>query len=71
MKKFKFFFVTLLAALSFIAPLTACGDPVDEACDTIETMESTKDKTQDALDEFHQNADEKDAETQEILDMVE
>ena len=72
MKRLKYFVITLLVATSFIAPLTACGeDPVDQACDTIEGMASQEDKAQEALDDFHADADAKDAEAQEILDMVE
>ena len=71
MKRLKYLVITLMASLTFIAPLVACGNPVDDAVDTVEGMASQEDKAQDALDEFHQDADEKDAEYQEILDMSE
>ncbi len=71
MKRIKYFLFSLLACLTFLMPLTACGNPVDDAADTVEGMAEQKDKTNEALDDFHQNADEKDAEAQEILDMVE
>ena len=49
----------------------SCSNPAEEAADTIEGMASQEDKAQDALDEFHQNADDKEAEADAILDMVE
>ena len=72
MKKIKFIIATICTALVVLAPMVACGDdPVDKACDTVEGMASQEDKAQEALDDFHQDADEKDAEYQEILDMAE
>ena len=72
MKKIKFLLGSICTALVFLAPMVACGDdPVDKACDTVEGMASQEDKAQEALDDFHQDADDKDAEYQEILDMAE
>ena len=72
MKRINFFALSLMVGLTCLMPMTACkSDPVDEACDTVEVMESQKDKTQDALDDFHQDADDKEAEADAILDMVE
>ncbi|MCR5847209.1 MAG: hypothetical protein K6G75_03745 [Lachnospiraceae bacterium] len=71
MKHIKYFAVSLGLCLSFLMPLTACGNPVDDACDTVEDMAEQKDNTKDALDDFHQNADDKEAEADAILDMVE
>ncbi|MBP5275221.1 MAG: hypothetical protein J6Z07_00305 [Lachnospiraceae bacterium] len=72
MKKIKFIIATICTALVVLAPMVACGDdPVDKACDTVEGMASQEDKAQEALDDFHQDADDKDAEYQEILDMAE
>jgi hypothetical protein len=72
MKKIKFLIGSICTALVFLAPMVGCGDdPVDKACDTVEGMASQEDKAQEALDDFHQDADDKDAEYQEILDMAE
>ena len=72
MKKIKFLIGSICTALVVLAPMVACGDdPVDKACDTVEGMASQEDKAQEALDDFHQDADDKDAEYQEILDMAE
>ena len=71
MKRIKYFVISILSCLEFLMPLTACGNPVEDATTTVEGMASQEDKAQDALDAFHQDADEKDAEYQEILDMDE
>lgn len=71
MKRLRLLVFSVLSCLMLFMPLTACNDPVDDACDTIETMDSQKNKIQDALDAFNEDADEKDAEAQEILDLVE
>ncbi len=55
----------------FLLPLTACGNPVDDAVDTVEGMASQEDKAKETLDDFKENADDKDAQAQEILDLVE
>ena len=72
-KNFKYFLLSLLVCASFTMPVTgcSCSNPAKEATDTIEGMASQEDKAQDALDEFHQNADDKEAEADEILDMIE
>ena len=71
MKRIKFIIVTIITAFTFLSPLAACGDPVDDAADTIEGMAETKEKTQDALDAFDADAESKDAEYQDNLDMAE
>ena len=72
-KSFKYLILSLLVCASFIAPVTgcSCSNPAEEAADTIEGMASQEEKAQDALDEFHQNADDKEAEADAIFDMVE
>ena len=72
-KNFKYIIMSLLVCASFVMPMTgcSCSNPAADAADTIEGMASQEDKAQDALDEFHQNADDKEAEADAILDMVE
>lgn len=72
MKNIKFIIATICTALVAFAPMVACeSDPVDDACDTVEGMAEQKDNTKEALDEFNQDAEDKDAEFQDILDMTE
>lgn len=71
MKRIKYYLFSLLACLTFLMPLTACGNPVDDAADTVEGMAEQKDNAKDALDDFNQNADDKESEADAILDMVE
>ena len=72
-KNFKYLVLCLFVCASFIMPVTgcSCSNPAEEAADTIEGMASQEDKAQDALDAFHENADDKEAEADAILDMVE
>ena len=72
MKRIKYYVLSVLACLTFLMPLTACGsNPVDDAVDTVEGMAEQKDNAKDALDDFNQNADDKESEADAILDMVE
>lgn len=72
MKRIRLLLAAICTAMVVFAPMAACeSDPVDDACDTVEGMASQEDKAQEALDDFHQDADDKDAEYQEILDMAE
>ena len=73
MKRLKFFVISLLACLTLFMPVTgcSCSNPAEEAADTIEGMASQEDKAQDAVDAFKTDANEKDAEYQEILDIDE
>lgn len=71
MKNIKYFVFSFMACLMFLLPLTACGNPVDDAVDTVEGMASQEDKAKETLDDFKENADDKDAQAQEILDLVE
>lgn len=72
-KNFKYLVLCILVSTSCMFPINgcSCSNPAEEAADTIEGMASQEDKAQDALDEFHQNADDKEAEADAILDMVE
>ena len=72
MKRIRLLLAAICTSLVVFAPMVACNDdPVDKACDTVEGMASQEDKAQEALDDFHQDADDKDEEYQEILDMAE
>ena len=53
--------------------LAGCGeeeDVVDQACDAVVEMASQKDATQEALDNFHSDADAKESEADAILEGV-
>ena len=71
MKRIKYYVLSVLACLTFLMPLTACGNPVEEATDTVEDMAEQKDNAKEALDDFNQNANDKESEADAILDMVE
>lgn len=64
--------ITMLVLSSSLVILSGCGDedPVDEACDAVENMAQQKDRTQEALDEFHSDADAKESEADAILDGI-
>ena len=72
-KNFKYFLLSLLVCASVFMPVTgcSCSNPAKDAADTVEGMASQEEKAQDALDEFHQNADDKESEADAIFEMVE